>query len=354
MKIGILTFHRALNYGAVLQCYALQETLKKCGHEVYVIDYRQKKIEEQYKLINWYWFVKKLPFPNKLYQYIKDIRKKAEKKKCFSFFTQNYLNITEKSYSNTYPSGFDVYIIGSDQLWNFKITKGIDSIYTGAIKGNVVGYAISTNKKSLNEISVETLKNILKNFNKISFREAFIRDLIYKKTQIKYPQVLDPTLLADANIWDKITNNTWINKEYVLVYQVRYIIGKMNALHNIAELLAKNLNCSVIDISEYTYSVSDFISLIKYSKCVITSSFHAVAFSLIFEKQFYAYKLNDGNDERYTSLLNDLNVNNAIVDLNFIPYKNNDIDYKIINNKLQIFKDSSMKFLSFNDFNSKQ
>lgn len=352
MKIGILTFHRAHNYGAVLQCYALQETLKKMGHTVYIIDYRQKSIEKQYKLINWLWILKKLPFPNKLYKYIKDIRIKKEKKNCFSFFTQKYLNITEKYYLNNCPSDFDIYIIGSDQLWNFTITQGIDSIYTGAIKGNVIGYAISTNKQSLNDISIETLKDIIKNFKKISFREAFICDMIYNKTQIKYPQVLDPTLLADIHIWDNVINKKWIDKEYVLVYQVRYIKGEMATLHNIAMQLANDLNCSLIDISEVTYSVSDFISLIKYSKCVITSSFHAIAFSLIFEKQFYAYKLNDGNDERYTSLLNDLNVNKAIVDLNFIPHKNNDINYKNINKKLQELKDLSTNFLSFTNFNS--
>ena len=158
MKIGLLTFHCAHNYGAVLQCYALQETLISMGHEVEVINYRPKYLIASYKRFELHRFIS-LNLINSLKNSIKEALlagRRFRRYKAFEEFITNRLNLSERVNANNIPSKYDIYIIGSDQIWNPKITKGFDSVYWGQFKfpkerRRYIAYAASMEIKRINE-----------------------------------------------------------------------------------------------------------------------------------------------------------------------------------------------------------
>ena len=131
MKIGIITFHRADNYGALLQTYGLQEAVRKLGHDVEIIDYRCDAIENAY-------VYKKIPkLRKKIVKWLFDLlirnpKKNNKRDRCQSF-RKKYLHMTDSVKTieerKTIQKSFDVIITGSDQIWNSKITKGKDDWY---------------------------------------------------------------------------------------------------------------------------------------------------------------------------------------------------------------------------------
>lgn len=347
MRVGILTFHRAQNYGAVLQCFALQETLKKIGYNTLVIDYRQSYIENVYKIFSLRRFFELIIHPNGLILYLLKIQKRKRRTKLFSAFRNKYIKITEKC-SKQVPQIFDLYIVGSDQLWGTKnCTNGIDNFYFGRFghpkKSRVIGYAISSNMKSLLSIPQKELVELTKNFTYLSFREEAIKHYIENITGIIYRQDIDPTFLADVVTWEQILNKKWERKQYVLVYEIPGR-GRRGVLKSKATQLAKQLNCSVIDASTMEYSPEDFVSLFKYATYVVTSSFHGTAFSLIFERSAYIVKWNDGHDLRYENLLKKIGADSMLVDPDFNPeYKL--IDYSEIRKKIEQLRLYSLAYL---------
>lgn len=349
-KIGIITFHRACNYGAILQCYALQQCLSKWGYEAKVIDYIQPYTESIYKSLGWAKIREYLFHPRGLFKYILKYNVRAKRLEIFNDFALHYLNLTSCCSAKTLPADFDIYIIGSDQLWNISCLGGkIDNVYMGNIQhfstSKIVSYAISTDVKSLDFIGKIKLKQYVDNFECLSFREKSMAEKVASMTEQKCRVDIDPTLLADAKMWNDLVDNKWSDRKYIVVYQVRYPRGKKNILIEKAKAIAKQLNnYQIIDLSESVYSPRDFISLIKYASCVITSSFHATVFSLIFEIPFYTLRWNDGSDLRYTELLATLGLNNRLIDLNSnISFS--EINYTPINKKLAEIRRPSINYL---------
>lgn len=350
MKIGILTFHRAFNYGAVLQCYALQEYLKSKGHNVFVIDYRQHFIEKVYFEINYKYILSKIrKFEiSSLLFYIRNIFSVNKREKNFILFRNKYLCLTNPVLCSNEIPPFDIYIIGSDQVWGLQCTGGLDPIFFGNFKrpkeSLLIGYAISSNKKSIETIGADNLNKYCMNFSKLSFREESLArniNLICKKC---VDVCLDPTLLPDVKIWTNLVDDKWKKKNYILIYQVRNLDGKINLLKNKAKILSSKIHCDIIDMSLLTYSPMDFISAIKYAKCVITTSFHATVFSILFRTPLCCYKLNDGHDDRYVDLLTSIGAECFLFETNQIPeirYAN----YDSINEKLYNIKLSSVNYL---------
>lgn len=349
MKIGILTFHRAINYGAVLQCYALQEIIKELGHDVFVIDYRQSFIEKGYKYWHWMWFLKKIPFPRKMFLYITKTIKFRLKIIKFDRFRNEFLNIRDTCYCiNDIPSNYDRYIIGSDQLFSFKITGGLDKVYSGFfdVKKNSrkIGYAISANKDSIMKISKLEWETILSNFFSFSLRENFLASIMKETTSIGVDVCLDPTLLTDPALWNSIIEKSNVMKEGVVLYEVRYLKGHENDLKRKATELASREGVPLINLSSGDYGVAEWLSIIKNAKCVITSSFHATVFALIFNRPLYAFKLNDGLDVRYESLLNSIEERNCLVPVDFDPLVIPEVNDNRFQ-KLSFLRQSSLEFL---------
>lgn len=350
MKIGILTFHRAFNYGAVLQCYALQEFLRSNGHEVFIIDYHQPFIEKIYFKIDYRYIISKArKFEiSSLTYYIKNILGIKKRKNNFLIFRKKYLHLTNPVFNENDMPSLDVYVIGSDQVWGLQCTGGFDHIFWGDFKrpkdSLLIGYSISTNKESLELIGDDNIKKYCKNFDKLSFREESIAKIISKIINNSIDVCLDPTLLSDVEIWTPLINENWKDKNYILIYQVRNLDGKINLLKNKAKILSSKIHCDIVDMSLMTYNPMDFISAIKYAKCVITTSFHATVFSILFKTPLCCYKLNDGHDDRYVDLLTSICAECFLFETNQSPEIRH-ADYDMINQRLCMNKLCSMDFL---------
>lgn len=350
MKIGILTFHRANNYGAVLQCYALQEYLNQIGYEAFVVDYRQTRIEKAYKFWRWDWFAKKILFPNKLYQFFKYVKKSKVRKKFFDNFRHEYLNLTKKCTLDNIPMYFDRYVIGSDQVLSESITGELDPIYAGdfSIKENAlkIAYAVGTNKKSIDNIDKYEWLKILDNFDSFSLREKSLANYLSQVVGKDIDSNIDPTLLHDKIFWERLCIEGECFENKIVVYQVRDYNNISGLLLRKAEKIAKIFGLEVVDLSRYSYSVNEWISYIRNAKCVLTTSFHAVAFALIFERPLYAVKLGDGHDDRYVDLLKACNADHFIYDVEFDPKSLPSSDYTGVNeclNRLSSFSKNSLK-----------
>lgn len=352
MKIGILTFHRAHNYGAVLQCYALQEVLKAKGHYVEIIDYRQSFIESLYKVQYHKRYIVKccLHFQFlSLYNLYKDIiRPQLLRRENFESFRKKYFKTTNKVLDDNFPNEFDAYVLGSDQLWSFYCTKKYEKVYWGDFVRNknsrLIGYAISSVGDFSQYLSDKMVLDNLKRFDSLSVRETEIKDYFKNKYNFEVPVTIDPTLLTTKDTWKPLLNNKWCSERYVVVYELRILSGENFVLKR-AQEYASMRDLKLINLSDMSYGVDDFVSIISSAEAVFTSSFHAVVFSLIFKTPFWAFDLGDGKEIRYTNLLKLLGLQEHIVNklscLGEIPV----LDASKIDANLESLRKESIQFL---------
>lgn len=355
MKIGILTFHCAHNYGAVLQCFALQEVLKSLGHDVKVIDYRPSYLVYAYKTLKLIlsrhprWMLK-----HTIIEFLK-FSKEKRRHQVFSEFIEGKLDLSPRCDAISFVSNMDAYIFGSDQIWNPGITSGFDDIYWGRLpfeKGNrkYITYAVSMGKESMTSEEQRRIEDNLKNFDAVSVRESSLKNLLAPLTDKRVVQVLDPTLLVPRTVWNKLDDNVEEGK-YILVYQVRQDPNTMK----IAKHIAQQINAKIVILEaavnwrneserKSCASPEDFVAYIKHASCVVTTSFHGTAFSVIFNKPFYTLKFGDSTDARSRSLLHSLHLENRMIDKRDRP-SFSDIDYSEANEALNQWRKESMNFL---------
>lgn len=315
MRIGILTFHRAHNYGAALQCYALQSFLCQEGNDVSIIDYNKKELWEYYR-----WFKKKeLSFavsslrkaPKRCIKLLLKWSKIIPRYHKFRQFQTHKLHLC--STDNIWQHPFDLILIGSDQIWNTEITHGFDPFYWGAFKRptktKVATYAASLKRVWQEEDRTRAI-NYLNKLDAISVREASVAHTVHElDSRLKPILVPDPVFLLTAQEWKAIARLPRTNYPYVFFYQAS---DSENAF-NIAQQVAKEKNMSLIVLSANVNgrnsdkcrgsSPEEFIGWILNADLVVTSSFHATAFSIIFQKDFYCIDLNSGEDSRLKDIL---------------------------------------------------
>lgn len=350
MKIGIITFHRAHNYGAVLQCYALQEFFKR-DNIVSIINYTPPKIENLYKVFSidlFFYFLNNKKYKS-LIGYTAHFYKRFLRKNKFINFERKFLNVTEPvKGKKEIPNDYDAYIVGSDQVWNLNLT-GSDDFYFAGYNNNipVFGYAISSNENSIEQIGGKNICDIVSHFHLLSFREENICNKISSYTGVDYPVTLDPTLLFDSSFWDKLCEDNK-RKKYILLYQVRYPKEGKNILREKAGYIAKQKKCGVIEIKwgNYDYGPTEFLSLFKHAEFVITSSFHGTVFALIFQKKINVYGLNDGMDGRCISLLEKMGIKDKVYRDLYQNPTDYECDYEMIEEKLAKMRKSSILYLN--------
>lgn len=319
MKIGILTFHRAYNYGAVLQCYALQQVLKRLGFDVEVIDYRQPSVEKYYKIFRYDRFKKSLSSLSSFISFLAITKYNYKRSIPFNHFSK-HLMISSKIYRSVDELlPYNAILVGSDQLLNTEITNGLDPWYSGKFRflntgSQKIAYAISADMPSIQQMDREQLIDIVNAFDSFSFRELTIAKEIEKKTGLVIATCLDPTLLTISSDWMGLVSDLPKTKKCVVAYEVRKP-KQPKALTDKAKQYARRKGLKYVEISNPFMEVSDWLSYIKNAECVFTSSFHATAFSLIFGTPLISFKLDDGNDARYVDLLYKLGLENNVKSL---------------------------------------
>lgn len=363
MKIGILTFHRAHNYGAMLQAYALQRVLTCKGHEVEFISYRQSKIEEAYRA--WIWqYDKSASFRKNVINFISSILtlfRRQKRRKAFLKFAVKKLPesraYTQEQMLNQ-PLDYDLVFFGSDQIWTTRFLGTFDSVLWGDInlkKGKKIAYAPSMELKHVSNEQKEYIKGHLENFDYVSARETHMAQLLETITGKVVPIVLDPTLLCKRTEFSELIASSCRvpSKPYVLVYQ----IGNHKIVMDVAKVVAAQLGCGIIEIgskvllhSHKSYIEScdpaDFVSLIANATFVVSCSFHGTAFSINFNKPFYSILIS-GADSRVQSLLCQTNLQKCgirgtdEVDVQSIM----DIDYSKVECLLEELRNTSMSYI---------
>lgn len=354
MRIGILTFHCAYNVGAMLQCYALQQHLMSLGHEVRIINFRPSYLETKRPsirlrrlLLNPFnygaYILKKLSFLRKRYYKFKE-------------FENNYYFLTSvcksKSDVENLVNNFDTIIWGSDQIWCPKF-NGKDILWYGELKKpkstRFVTYAASAGGAEFDVLELEQFKRYLSNFNAISVREKKLYDTLSPYADIYL--TIDPTLLLDASLYEKWYKPIRKDK-YVLVRQAR----PDNNIYRIANIIARELDAQVVTADAHRESFrncknvmacspDEFVSLVKNAQCVVTNSFHGLAFAIITEVPFYTIKLDDGGDERLVILLDSLGLSDRMINKNEAPHFAA-VDYSTIHDRLEILRTQSKQYLN--------
>lgn len=356
MKIGILTFHKARNYGAILQTYALQKKLRQITLDTEIIDYTCPYFRDSYKIISFKNFtVKSIVKQFLLY------KSKKQKYSKFNKFIKSNIRLSkvkniEKCNIAKYTKEYDRIIVGSDQVWNMSCTNGDLTYFLDFVTDNKrkCSYAASFGKKDINDIDKQVVKKYLSSFNTISVREKDGQKIL-NELNIKNASVaVDPTLLIEKNEWDKISAKRMFNTGYILVY----LLYSSDEIKKFAKKLAKEKNLKIIVLQSdlkkeingskiiRNAGIEEFISLIKYADYVITNSFHGTIFSLIFHKSFYISLIKGQNapNSRLENLLKEYNLTNRILDYNDTNF-DQEIDYEEVDKEIVKNRDKSLNFL---------
>lgn len=353
MKIGIFTFHRSINYGAVLQAYALKNVITNLGGLCDIIDYKNQHIEEinKVRLFN---FKNVKSFINSLILYPIN-RKKAEK---FVRFRSKHLKPCDIDINEDLQNQYDVFITGSDQVWNYGLSKFDKTYFLDFVKDSKKknSYAASFGFSCIPNEYVEEYKKLLKSYNKISVREKQGADIIQDLLDEKVPVVLDPSLLLDMSEWENAFDlSVRTSKKYILLY---LMISEPTILR-FTEQLSQATGCQIIYVTSKikrtinatyirTASPEEWLELFMNATYIVTNSFHGVAFSINFNKNFFMGLLpalaNVNSRLEDIIRLFDLEERQIKEDMKIDYFK--DINYKKVNNILSQERNKSIAFLN--------
>ncbi len=365
MKVGILTFHCAHNYGAVLQAYALQQSLKELGHDVVIIDYTPNYLTKSYVIFSLSKYVYKNPLKSvkKIIFDLFTIKKRIKRFYTFDNFIKTNFSLSNSVKNKTQiPVDHDIYIMGSDQIWNTQITKGFDDIFLGnfttSARTKKISYAASIGDLNMSEIQKLEFRNKVTNFDAISVRESSLKNSLQSIIKLKVTEVLDPTLLLDRKFWCEFALSPQTKERYVLVYQV----ARNKETIDIAKKIANEINAKVIEVSSriqivnkgssilQTESPEQFLGWIKNAEYVVTTSFHGTAFSILLNKQFCSVGKKDSENNRLISLLKKVDLESRFITISadLTEKHKNPISWKRPNQLLQKHKNESVQFIKLN------
>ncbi len=363
MKISIITILDNVNIGTYLQAFALGKVLEELGHQPEYIDYSRPSRDNFFRFKSS--FTKKAPWHwlgtwSDIYKRSRIIRNQRP-------FIQKYLS--QKHYVGykdvlRHPPIADVYLTGSDQVWNSEYNQGIDKTFylDYAPSGSkLIAYAASFGMSDIPEKEKEEVRVLLERYEAISVRELQGKNILvgigFNPNKISV--VLDPTLLLDKEIWRKECVDNPEKSPYLLVYCVEK--DRYDAINKASRYIATSKRLKVVGVTSNTHSrfscdtlyksasPSLFLSLFMGASFVIVSSFHGTAFSINFEKDFMSIMPARFNS-RVDSFLNQMGLQNRkyYVGQKEMSHYLAPIDYSRVNEKLSLMRKSSLDFLRDN------
>lgn len=345
-KIGTLTFHRAINYGAILQTYALQKSIKVLGYDTEVVDYRSDFLESLHNPYS----LKKYRTPVHFLNALLKNRIKKDNRKVFREFLRKNINVSsvvyDKNNLKTAEENYSAFIVGSDQVWNHNCTKFdktyfLDFVYDANKK---YSYAASIGVKLESDEVKKEYKRLLNDYKILNVREEQGKNEL-TALGLNANVALDPTLLLDKNAWIKLAkkpSKVDENQKYLLVY----LIVETPTIFEISKKIAKEHNLKIIYINEMIFNKmgvknlkcvtpEEWIWLFANAEFIVTNSFHGTAFSVNFEKQFLVEPLpvKTNVNSRIYDFLDMLDLSNRIVEHAGISCSNKRISYSDVSIK---------------------
>lgn len=328
MNIKTITCHDVYNAGASLQAYALMKYLEGLGHNVEIIDYKPDYLKH-YKLVGNVSAKYDKPILSQLYQIRKfPERLKAylgDKKKNYDLFTSKYLKLTQKKYCSyddlkNDPPLADVFFAGSDQIWNTIFPNGKDPAFylQFAVENSVrASYAASFATEKIENGFQSQIKTWLASLDFISVREKSAVGIIKDLGINKAVRVADPVFLIKRDIWEELCGKLDLNEKYILLYDFELNADMLAYAKGISKQTGWRvysiLPSDNVDRCFVNNGPLDFISLVNNAEIVISNSFHATAFSFIFERPFVVFERKEKINTRMKDLLSELGLTSRMI-----------------------------------------
>ena len=365
LKVALISFHNAYNYGAAMQAYGLQETLQNMGVDAEYINYVNENRKHVYDT---YYQIKKAIQEKKIIRAARLVAGAAfisVRGRKFNSFYERHLHITKEVYTTSTEASalngvYDKFIAGSDQIWNCN-NNGGDGAYLldfVELPENKISYASSFGMSDIPEKYVSMYTNALNKIGRISVREAMGANIVKNYTGIIPHVVLDPVFLPGIQTWEKLRQEGSVkNEDYIFFYTNRgsQIRDFCNLGYDRANLKSHILS-SFVGVRDFldrntsvrvAMSPQDFLNEIASAALVVTASFHCVAFSILFHKKFVVFLTgNCGKDERIINLLNICGLESRIITRNTTPEEiDQEIDYNRVDEKLRPYLEYSQEYL---------
>lgn len=353
-KVLISTFNNSLNnYGAIFQSYALSKTIEKLGHDAHFLTLKHRIIQN--------YIPPKMTFKRKIKEHIVKFLSKStlelriERAKKFKSFIdknqkQEIYNSLEDVINN--PPSADIYISGSDQVWNPKSLR--DELFLSFAPDDAViaSYAASMGNEIIPDSNKELFAKYISRYDAISVREDTIPTIIKDYTEKPILQHVDPVFLLDKDEWKKLSKpyNNLKFKKYIMLYMIEFdrsYIKEFKKLRKATGLpivlvtiggLKRNFADQVI----MDASPEEFLHLLSGAEMVVASSFHGCALSIVFNKPFISISGKD-KPSRIESMLRHFQLekqNNAELIL-----ENAKVDFENINHQIKIDQKDSETYL---------
>lgn len=365
-NIGIITIHKINNYGSVFQAYALQRACEDSGFKTEIIDYnfpndfhsKNKYVEESDSQPNEPTWIKFL--------YALDLKRQH---KGIMNFVYRYENLSDKQYSSPAELGegaplYDVYITGSDQLWNPRFCNGDPAFMLHFAPENAlkISFAASIGSNSIPDELKPQYKALLSRYAHIAVREnsgvEIIKEVVNKEATV----VLDPTLLLNREQWNRIAApKRQFKKKYILCYFLNYTFNAFPYVDQLAEYMQKQTGYEIVRVARpphrlglpHTHyrvgaSPEEFLALVRDAEMVLTTSFHGTAFAVNYGKPvFTVVQDRNASDSRQVSLMHNLGLDDQILSVkDSMPVQSRfTYDEKSEQARLEVLRQQSMDYL---------
>jgi len=359
MKVANITLHAINNYGSVLQTLATERIFQDLGCEVETIDYVREtaQLDSVWKILKYGGPTFKIKIKQLILHFLPRNSKRAEK---LEDFRKKYLHLTKKSYrsdkelENDCPVA-DIYCTGSDQTWNTVCQMWVPRaffLHFAPDEKKKIAFSASFGVDKLPDADKSEVKKLLSRYDAISVRESSGVEIV-KGLGLHAELVLDPTLAVDKDLWHSLATTRLVDDDYILAYQLNSNPVYVKYVNEFAQ--QKGIKVVHVRSSEDKSihncifmgdcSPEEFLSLFKYSKYVITDSFHATVFSTIFHRQFanifpplFSSRLNDFLD------MLDLQ-SRRVVNFNDFSVFDKAIDYQSVDANLKSYQKHTINFL---------
>lgn len=341
MNVGIITFHCSFNFGSALQSYAMQTAVQRLGYAASLIDYRSKDFD-QYRLVQF-------KHPKSFVRFCIHPTSYLKRRNAFHSFWKRFFNLTKNYNDETryrmdeLASEFDCFVCGSDQIWNLDCTNGIVNPFFLSFAGDRrrVAYAPSLAHTSFKPENFDkrSVSALLSKFDYISVREEETVPLFQPLVDKPIDVVLDPTLLLNASDYAEMISKMVLEGEYIFMYLLRECpeliestVSMASATgRKVAYISEKNLDIPN-SVNLFGVGPEEFVSLIAHAGLVLTNSFHATVFSVLFHKPFRVFAT-DNSGSRMRDLLSNIGLSDRCVDVmcadNIVPCDWDDVDSRL-------------------------
>lgn len=354
MTIGILTYHRSHNYGTMLQAIALRRAIADMGHVAVFLDYWPWHQRKLYALFSWTTFRRGglLDRFRYLKRFLLTLVPKLFRRRRFNSFFRKEI----KPYCRNPFDEFDVVVFGSDQIWRKQLVGGaFNPIYFGCDSFQTswrVAYAASMGDVPTNPDDCELVKNWLGHLDRISVRESDVQEFLSKSGFQSVFKAVDPVFLDTPESWEeKSSGPPLVSSSYLLFYDLQSSCVDRSSLDRFAE----NHRLTIVRIvgtadslptatKRSTDGPLEFLNLVRNAACVVTSSFHGMAFSILFHKPFYACFRS--KTSRAVSLLNDVGLSHQLISPKEpIPEEIPEIDWQNVDVRIERLRNQSIQWL---------